>query len=369
MTDDLKSSINDDRNILPHVGQDHGNRPMWIGLGAIGLFGLFLFAQLEASRHTTSAPSVSPRIIDHANIGYAAPQLYIPDDVVSDPIPLFTTKSEQPSPETPVQLKIIPQPQAPITKQNIVTNYPSNSYTPPLYAPPATTPILLPEPHNNSPVIIYESGQNMASNTEQASGSAQAQSPRTIHASSALNRDAHIMQGTLIMAVLENGIDSTHAGQVRALVSRNIFDRQSKNILIPRGSRLFGEYSGDIASGQNRAFVLWSRLVRPDGVTISLDSPATDRLGRAGIKGSVDSHFFERLGNALLQSTIDIGSLVASRAISSNSVVVAVPATAQSAASQLVPATPKPTLNVKPGTSISVLVSHDIDFTGVMDAQ
>ena len=70
---------------------------------------------------------------------------------------------------------------------------------------------------------------------------------------------------------------------------------------------MFGEYQADLAPGQNRAFVRWTRLVRPDGVAIDLDSPAADALGRAGVQGRVNSHFLERFFSALLQTTVNAG--------------------------------------------------------------
>ncbi len=181
------------------------------------------------------------------------------------------------------------------------------------------------------------------------------------------NRATVVPQGTLIAAVLETALDSTQPGQVRALVSSDVVNLRGDKVLIPRGSRLFGEYKGDIAPGQKRAFVQWTRLVRPDGVTIAIDSPAADQLGRAGIKGRVNSHFFERLGGALLQSTVDIGTIVASRKIydGGDSVFVALPGSVQGTTSQIMGPAPKPTLKVRQGARISVFVMRDLDFTSV----
>ena len=136
--------------------------------------------------------------------------------------------------------------------------------------------------------------------------------------------------------------------------------------MIPKGSRIFGEYKGELGAGQNRAQIVWTRLIRPDGATISLDSPASDQLGRAGVKGDVNSHFGERLLGALLQSTIDFGVLAASRAATNGSgVLIALPSNGQGGGAQVIQPTPKPTLKVKHGTRISVFVSRDLDFSAV----
>ena len=90
---------------------------------------------------------------------------------------------------------------------------------------------------------------------------------------------------------------------------------------------------------------------------------AADPLGRGGVKGRVNTHFIQRLGNALLRSTVDIGTAIATRRISSPSVVVALPYTAQASSvvvrdgSQITP-----TLTVRQGTRVSVFVQHDLDF-------
>ncbi|MEL7218310.1 MAG: TrbI/VirB10 family protein, partial [Pseudomonadota bacterium] len=172
-----------------------------------------------------------------------------------------------------------------------------------------------------------------------------------------------IPQGTVIPAVLETALDSTRAGGVRALVQRDIAGFDGTRVLIPRGSRLYGEYEADLRSGQNRALVQWTRLIRPDGVTIALDSPSSDPLGRAGVRGKVDSKFLQRFGGALLQSVLDIGvGLAVNQA--TDGVIVALPGSTQNVQvtdQQRV----QPTLKVKHGSSVSVFVARDLDFSTV----
>ncbi len=85
------------------------------------------------------------------------------------------------------------------------------------------------------------------------------------------NRATTVPQGTLISAVLETAFDSTRTGFARALVQRDIRGFDGTQVLIPRGSRLIGEYATDNAPGQKRAMIAWSRLIRPDGITIEID--------------------------------------------------------------------------------------------------
>ena len=53
--------------------------------------------------------------------------------------------------------------------------------------------------------------------------------------------------------------------------------------------------------------IIWTRLIRPDGMTIAVDFPAVDTLGRGGVPAAVNTHFWSRFGDALLQTTVGIG--------------------------------------------------------------
>ena len=172
-------------------------------------------------------------------------------------------------------------------------------------------------------------------------------------------------QGTLIPAVLETALDSTRPGFARAIVSRDVRGFDGTQVLIPRGSRLIGEYRSEVAPGQHRALVIWTRLIRPDGVTIAIGSPAGDPLGRGGIRANVNSHFFERFAGAILQSGLDIGvNLASPRRRRRHRDRPAGPArraaSARSSSRQQI----TPTLTVRQGTSISIFVARDLDFTG-----
>ena len=359
----------DTEDIRPTIGRESGNRPLWIGIGSIVALGLLLFAMLETRRTASSSPATRPRAADLAAMPSSVPMLYIPPEPVAAPLAAVPTLPVTPS----TVVSTLPE----------TTVKPRNPVIPPSYIPPSpVAPMIAPSlsvPAQPTPnrtdtgsAVVYDAG---IAETIAASGAPAGSVPGSTsgivavasraRASRSINRATVVPQGTLIEAVLETALDSTQPGQVRALVSRDVPNLYGQQILIPRGSQLFGEYNGELAAGQKRAQVKWTRLVRPDGVTIAIDSPAADRLGRAGIRGQVNTHFLERLGGALLQSSIDIGSAVATRSIGEGTVIVALPGTVQSAGSQLVGAPPKPTLKVRQGTRISVFVVRDLDFTGV----
>ena len=174
------------------------------------------------------------------------------------------------------------------------------------------------------------------------------------------NPSETLLQGAIIPAVLETSLNSDLPGYARALVSRDVKSFDGTKILIPRGSRLVGEYKSGLTSGVTRAFVIWSCLIRPDGVSVQLSSPATDQLGQAGLPGDVNTHFAKRFGSAILLSAI--GGL--SNIGSSSSIVIGTSTGSQSVAAEALSADVKipPTIEVAQGTVIQVFVVRDLDF-------
>ncbi len=178
-----------------------------------------------------------------------------------------------------------------------------------------------------------------------------------------------VPQGAIISGVLETAINSDLPGYVRAVVSRDVMGFDGRRVLIPSGSRLIGQYRSGLTAGQSRAFIIWTRLTRPDGVTISLGSPATDTLGRAGLGGKVDSHFLKRFGSAILLSVVQSGLGILQRG--SNDVVVRTADDAKSVAGIALQRDINipPTIKVVQGTAIRIFIARDLDFSGTDGAQ
>jgi type IV secretion system protein VirB10 len=124
------------------------------------------------------------------------------------------------------------------------------------------------------------------------------------HATRNNRTDALVAQGTLIHGVLETAVESDLPGMVRAVVSQDVWSFDGRRVLIPAGSRLIGEYKSGIAQGQTRVFIVWTRLLRSDGVSVQLGSNGADELGRAGNAGFVDNHYLKRFGAAIMLSIV-----------------------------------------------------------------
>lgn len=182
-----------------------------------------------------------------------------------------------------------------------------------------------------------------------------------------------VPQGFVVPAVLETAIDSDLPGSVRAVVSRDVRGFDGAQVLIPRGSTLIGQYRSAAAVGQTRAFVVWSRIITPTGVSIDVGSPATDQLGRGGLAGSADTHFFQRFGAAILLSVISAGVNLAGSSSGGGNTAVVIGSTGQ--ANQIagialqkqidIPTT----IRVKQGVAVQVSVARDLDFSGVAPAR
>jgi type IV secretion system protein VirB10 len=170
-----------------------------------------------------------------------------------------------------------------------------------------------------------------------------------------------VTQGTLIPAILETAIDTDVPGYVRAVVSADVRSFDGSRVLVPRSSRLVGQYKSGLQAGQKRAYVIWTRLIRPDGVSVAIASPAVTFSGETGLEGRVDSHFFERFGSAMLLSVI--GGL---SAIGGNAAVV-IGGGGQSAAAAAVGQSGQigPTIRVRQGEPIRVFTAKDLDFSKV----
>jgi type IV secretory pathway VirB10-like protein len=278
-----------------------------------------------------------------------------------------------PSPPPP------PPPPPPVVQPQRVIEYRSPQYPPsPLPVTPApVTPVIRPAAdiaqRMRSPALIVDLSTPAAQNPAETAALPQGASgsdndafaarlsgaeTASARAGALRNPKSIVPQGAMISAVLETAINSDLPGFVRAIVSRDVTSFDGSRVLIPRGSRLVGQYRSEVALGQSRAFVIWTRLLRPDGVSVQLASPGTDPLGRAGLDGRVDRHYLQRFGPSLLTTAITAALSGSNR---SNQLVIG---TAQSAASSASGGDViKPTVTVAQGTAIQVFVARDLDFS------
>ena len=89
-----------------------------------------------------------------------------------------------------------------------------------------------------------------------------------------------VQAGTVIQAPLITGIRSDLPGQITAQVTQNVYDSPSGRArLIPQGARPIGNYDSQVAFGQSRVLLVWTRLMMPDGYLDCTGAAAGSRCG------------------------------------------------------------------------------------------
>lgn len=279
--------------------------------------------------------------------------------------------AEAPAPtRAPVAAPVAPAP-APIvapTPAPVIVAAP-----PPVAADPAAEAEM--QQRLRAPALVVDSSVPTAAETAAAGGGTRglsrdeafasrvgAAEVATAKATRMANPGSVVPQGAMIPAVLETAINTDLPGFARAVVTQDVRSFDGSRVLIPRGSRVVGQYRGGLQVGQTRAYVIWSRLLRPDGVSVALSSPGTDDLGQTGLTGDVDTHFFSRFGSAMLLSVV--GGLA--NAGGSGAVVIGAGGVQDAASTAMSSqASISPTVKVRQGEPIRIFTARDLDFSGV----
>ncbi len=123
-----------------------------------------------------------------------------------------------------------------------------------------------------------------------------------------------VKAGTYIPGVLISGINSDLPGNIKGQVREDVYDTVTGNhLLIPKGTTLIGTYDSGVTFGQNRALVVWQRLIFPNGKTMLLDNMGgVDLSGYAGFKDRVDNHNLELFKAVILSSILGAGTAIVS---------------------------------------------------------
>ncbi|MET3472933.1 type IV secretion system protein VirB10 [Novosphingobium sp. 1529] len=179
---------------------------------------------------------------------------------------------------------------------------------------------------------------------------------------------AVLQAGSVIPAALITGLRSDLPGQITAQVTQNVYDSLSgTQLLVPQGARLIGEYDAAIAAGQRRALLVWTRLILPDGRSLDLARlPGTDPAGQPGLEDRTDFHWGGIMRAAAVSTLLAVGAEWGSD--SDNALVRALRQGGQDsvnrAGTQIVARAldVPPTLTIRPGYPVRVLVTRDLVF-------
>ncbi len=300
------------------------------------------FAQDDASAKATNGggglSGGAPAVSAAAGIGFVLYSLFSGDAPPEHPTKKEPEPVAPPSPEAQLPFDLPNNPAPPLPDPSLIT--PEVTPPPP---PPPPPPPMCPDgspppcvdidankPTNEalqarikSPMLVTDgqaTGQASAQQA-QAQQALSANDPNAAFANNVINATEAeqveagtignlrfmIAQGKVIQAVLETAINSDLPGSIRAIVSRDIYAEAGNAVLIPKGSRLIGTYNSSILRGQERVFIIWTRVIRPDGIDIMVGSPGVDSLGRAGFAGFVDEKIAEAYSGAILSSLVTLG--------------------------------------------------------------
>lgn len=178
-------------------------------------------------------------------------------------------------------------------------------------------------------------------------------------------------KGTFIDCTLVTAVDSTLPGMTSCVTAIDTFGADGAVVLLERGTKLIGETRGEVRQGQARVFVVWTEARTPSGVVVQLDSPGTDLLGRSGLEGKVNRHFWQRFGAAALVSTIDGAVQSEVQSSSRGGTVVLDPTASEDVLTDILRSTVgiPPTIRVRNGARVQVLVARDVDFRPVYELE
>jgi type IV secretory pathway VirB10-like protein len=179
-----------------------------------------------------------------------------------------------------------------------------------------------------------------------------------------------VQAGNVIPASLITGIRSDLPGEIVAQVTENVYDSPTGHfVLVPQGTRLIGVYDSQVAAGQSRVLLVWTRLIMPNGRSIVLErQPGADAAGYSGLEDQVDNHWGALFKAALLSTLLGVGSeLGSTTGTGSNSDVItalrrgssdSLNQTGQKVVQQNLNI--QPTLTVRPGFPVRVIVNRDL---------
>jgi type IV secretion system protein VirB10 len=179
-----------------------------------------------------------------------------------------------------------------------------------------------------------------------------------------------LQAGTVIPAALITGIRSDLPGQITAQVTEAVFDSPTGRAkLIPQGARLIGVYDSQIAFGQSRVLLVWTRLIMPNGRSIVLErQQGADTAGYSGLQDEVDNHWAELFKAAMLSTILGVGAELGSGPDSGSNTDI-LQALRLSAANSLNQTGQQvvrrnlniqPTLTIRPGFPVRVIVNRDL---------
>jgi len=97
-----------------------------------------------------------------------------------------------------------------------------------------------------------------------------------------------------------------------AITESDVYDTTTqKHLLIPKGSKLLGEYYTRIIPGQRQVLLIFNRIARPNGSSILLGKPlGVDVMSKTAVKGNADNNWAKIRSMATISTILGIGTSI-----------------------------------------------------------
>ncbi|SHG54834.1 Type IV secretory pathway, VirB10 components [Fodinibius roseus] len=186
-----------------------------------------------------------------------------------------------------------------------------------------------------------------------------------------------LLEGTLIPATLQTSINSDLPGNIKAIVTRDVYDSiKQEHLIYPRGSTLIGLYDESVVLNQSKLLISWGRIIFPDGRSMRLpDLNTHDKQGESGLSGKVNRHFWKIFGQSALISLIGAGTAVATQGQQSSNPFNQTQGVGEQAAQQIATEfnrvanqvlqrnlSMSPTIEIDAGTEFNIFLAGDISL-------
>ena len=191
-----------------------------------------------------------------------------------------------------------------------------------------------------------------------------------------------LQTGTILPAVLVAGVTTDQPGLAMAQLSHDVYDSATgRTLILPRGTRLTGQYDRDVAIAQRRVTISWSEVVTPNGQVTSLTNAiGADQTGHAGLEDQVKLHVRRAVATTTVTSAITaaLAYLVRNddpQVLVTPSGATTLPSTQQQAVSEIGEqyadlATKiadrtmgtSPSLSIRPGMEFTILITQPIQL-------
>jgi type IV secretion system protein TrbI len=154
------------------------------------------------------------------------------------------------------------------------------------------------------------------------------------------------------------------------MVTTDVYSHDRQHLLIPAGSKLFGESKQVDSFGQRRLAVFFHRLIMPDGFSLDLDRfQGLSQVGETGLKDKVNNHYLQIFGASLA-----VGAIGGLAQLGTNSGAAGVPQSATDTYRQGVTASVSqsslhildrflnvlPTITIREGHRVKVYITQDL---------